>query len=188
MRAVTHHLSGMIEEVLTYASLEARREKVRPESVRPAEIMHAVQAVLEPMARQKAIEFVVDAPADLPEMLTDPDKVRQILMNLAANGVKFTEQGEVRLAARTGTEEGPNGARNVMRFSVADSGIGIPEHDLPRLFHPFTQLDGGLTRRFGGTGLGLYISQRLAELLGAHIDVRSVEGEGSVFELVVPVG
>ena len=109
---------------------------------------------------------------------TDPDKVRQILVNLAGNGVKFTDQGGVHLSLTR-----QNGA---LHFAVRDTGTGIPEEDQARLFQPFTQLDGGLTRRHGGTGLGLYISHRLAALLGGRIEVESVPGNGSTFTLVLP--
>src|SRR5205085_6736089 len=109
----------------------------------------------------------------------DPDKVRQILVNLAGNAVKFTERGAVRVTVRRDGDD-------ALRFDVADTGPGIAAEDLGRLFQAFTQLHTGLTRRYGGTGLGLYICRRLAELLGGRVEVRSTVGEGSVFSLVIP--
>jgi signal transduction histidine kinase len=112
-------------------------------------------------------------------MNSDIDKIRQILVNLAGNAVKFTDSGEVRLELHL--REGD------ACFSVCDTGIGIAAVDRERLFKPFAQLDTGLTRRHGGTGLGLYISRCLAELLGGRIDVESEVGKGSTFTLVLPV-
>jgi signal transduction histidine kinase len=100
-------------------------------------------------------------------------------VNLGGNAVKFTERGSVTLTAE---REG-----NWMVFAVADTGIGIAQHDIPRLFQPFTQLESGFTRRFGGTGLGLFVSRRLADLLGGGIGVASTPGSGSTFTLRVPI-
>jgi signal transduction histidine kinase len=101
-----------------------------------------------------------------------------VLVNLAGNAVKFTERGEVRLSVLATADE--------VHFAVRDTGIGIAAEDMESLFQPFQQLDTGLTRRYGGTGLGLYISQRLATLLGGRIDVESEPGRGSTFTLVLP--
>jgi two-component system CheB/CheR fusion protein len=111
-------------------------------------------------------------------MTSDIDKVRQILVSLAGNAVKFTETGEVRLELRR--------CGGDVCFTVRDTGIGIARRDLERLFRPFAQLDTSLTRRHGGTGLGLYVARGLAELLGGHIDVTSEAGRGSSFTLVLP--
>lgn len=178
MRSVTHHLSVMIEEVLSFASLEAGREIVRPRTVNPLDIVRSVCAVAEPLARQKGLQLRVDLPEQPFTIVTDDDKVRQILVNLVGNAVKFTDDGFVGIRVR----EQPD----LFLFEITDSGIGIAAPDIPRLFHPFTQLDGGLTRRHGGTGLGLYISQRLAALLRGRIEIRSQPGEGSTFTLRLP--
>lgn len=178
MRSVTHHLSVMIEEVLSFASLEAGREIVRPRSVSPADIVRSVCAVIEPLARQKSLELHCELPDASITIVTDDDKVRAILVNLLGNAVKFTDHGRVSIVLRM--------LADVVVFEVADTGIGISAGDIPRLFHPFTQLDGGLTRRHGGTGLGLYISQRLAALLRGRIDIRSEPAKGSTFTLRLP--
>jgi signal transduction histidine kinase len=177
MRAVTHHLSALIDEILTYTSLEAGREIVRMREIACSELLGDTAAVIEPLARQKGIRFEAAPPASALRVVTDPDKARQILVNLAGNAVKFTDRGSVRLTVE--------GVGDTIRFSVQDTGIGIAECDRPRLFHPFSQLDGGLTRRHGGTGLGLYISRRLAQLVNGEIELESAPGKGSTFTLVV---
>jgi PAS domain S-box-containing protein len=178
MRGVTHQLTAMIEEILTFSSLEAGRELVRRVPVDIAEVVQSVVTIVEPLAQQKALAFSVELPPLPPPLVTDPDKVRQILVNLCGNAVKFTARGAVALRV---TE-----APGAVRLAVSDTGVGIAREDLGRLFRPFSQLDTGLTRRYGGTGLGLYISGRLAQLLGGAIEVDSEPGRGSVFTLVLP--
>jgi signal transduction histidine kinase len=178
MRSVTHHLATMIEEVLAYSSLESGAEAVRPMEFLAADLVQAVAAVVEPVARQKGLDLRYEAVQPSLRMIGDVDKIRQILVNLTGNAVKFTESGSVDLCVA------PRG--NDVAFEVRDTGVGIAKPDLARLFKPFTQLDTGLTRRHGGTGLGLYISQRLAMLMGGRISVDSQSGVGSRFELVVP--
>lgn len=178
MRSVTAHLAAVIEEVLSFSSLDEGREVVRLTDFLAADLVRATAAVIEPLARPKQLAFrwsVPDAPI---RMTSDVDKIRQILVNLAGNAVKFTDAGEVRLdLARRGDD---------VCFIVSDTGIGIHERDIDRLFKPFAQLDTTLTRRHGGTGLGLYISQSLAELLGGRVTVSSEQGKGSTFTLILP--
>jgi signal transduction histidine kinase len=175
MRGVTHQLTGMIEEILTFSSLEAGRELVRCVPIDIAEVVQSVVTVVEPLAQQKGLAFSVEVPPLPPPLTTDPDKVRQILVNLCGNAVKFTEHGAVRLTVTAHDRQ--------VRIAVADTGVGIARADLGRLFKPFSQLDTGLTRRYGGTGLGLHISRRLAQLLGGSITVESEPGVGSTFTL-----
>jgi PAS domain S-box-containing protein len=177
MRSVTHHLAVVIDEILTFSNLEAGRETPRVEWVDVEALVRSVVAVVEPLAREKGIAFSVDVPGDL-HTVTDPDKVRQILVNLVGNGIKFTDRGEVKLSVN----------RNDPRisFRVTDTGIGIHPADRDRLFQPFTQLESGLTRRHGGTGLGLFISRRLAEMVGGRIEMESEPGRGSVFTFEIP--
>jgi signal transduction histidine kinase len=179
MHVVTEHLSAIIEEVLAYTNIETGREVVRPTELLAGDLLFAVAAVVQPLAEQKRLTLATACESTPIRMTTDVDKARQILVNLAGNAIKFTDQGEVRLAV---TSQGGD-----VRFEVRDSGIGIAEADVERLFRPFTQLDSSLTRKHGGTGLGLYISQRFARLLGGRIDVTSRVGEGSTFTLVLPV-
>jgi signal transduction histidine kinase len=178
MHYVTQHLSAMIEDVLAFTNLESGGETVRPTDFLAADLLTAVAAVVQPLADQKKLSLAVESVSKPVRMTTDIDKARQILVNLASNAVKFTERGEVRLSLRV---EEPN-----VCFDVCDTGIGIAPSDLQRLFRPFTQLDSGLTRRHGGTGLGLYISHRFAALLGGRIEVESAPADGSTFSLVLP--
>ena len=180
MRAVTNHLTAMIDEILSYANLEAGRETVRATEVSAGEVLYDLAAVIEPLARQKGIAFEIEIPGRVPTIRTDPDKLRQILVNLGGNAVKFTDRGTVRLTLESTSHPA------CVRFRVSDSGIGIAPDDQQRPFQPFVQLDGGLTRRHGGTGLGLYIARRLAQLLGGHIELESEMGRGSAFTLVLP--
>jgi signal transduction histidine kinase len=179
MRSVTTHLSAMIEEILAFTSLEEGRETVRPSDFLAEDLVRAALAVVEPIAEQKGLRLHVQLPFSSVRMTSDIDKARQILVNLLGNAVKFTDSGAV-------TVRLSRGARAV-RVDVADTGIGIAAEELPRLFRPFAQVDTGLTRRHGGTGLGLYISRRLATLLAGHIEVESTPGVGSVFTVVLPL-
>ena len=179
MRSVTHQLAVMVDELLTFSALEAGRETVRITDVSVVEIFDAVLTVVEPLARQKELRLSVQLPERPPMLHTDADKIRQIVVNLVGNAVKFTDHGEVDVNVSRRNGE--------LSIAVRDTGIGIREADRARLFQPFTQLDSGLTRRHGGTGLGLYNSGRLAQLLGGRIDVASQPGAGSTFTLVVPI-
>jgi signal transduction histidine kinase len=164
--------------VLTFSSLDEGRETIRPTDFLAADLVRATAAVIEPLARQKHLAFHYSIPDAAIRMTSDVDKVRQILINLAGNAVKFTDAGEVRLEVE---QRGGD-----VCFTVQDTGIGIAPEDLERLFKPFAQLDTRLTRRHGGTGLGLYIGRRLAELLNGRIEVESQPGKGSTFSLILP--
>ena len=179
MRSVTHQLAVMVDELLTFSAIEAGRETVRATDVSIIEVMDAVIAVVEPLSRQKGLRLSLDLPERPPILHTDADKTRQILVNLIGNAVKYTDRGEVAVRVKRRNGE--------LTVEVRDTGIGITDTDRARLFQPFTQLDSGLTRRHGGTGLGLYNSGRLAHLLGGRIDVTSEPGVGSTFTLVVPI-
>jgi signal transduction histidine kinase len=179
MRSVTMQLAAMIEEVLAFTSLEDGREVVRPTDFLAADLVHAAVTLVRPLAVQKKLKVDVTLPRKAIRMTSDIDKLRQILVNLLGNAVKFTDTGTISIVLSV------RGAS--VCFGVKDSGIGIPEGDLMRLFRPFAQVDSGLTRRHGGAGLGLYISRRLATLLGGHIEVFSKPGVGSTFSLVLPL-
>jgi len=179
MRSVTNHLSAMIEEILAFTSLEEGRETVRPSEFLADDLVRSAIAVVAPMAEQKRIKLELKLGRESVRMTSDIDKARQILVNLVGNAIKFTDSGTVSVRLKKSS--------NSVRLEVADTGIGIPADELPRLFKPFAQVDTGLTRRHGGTGLGLYISRRLATLLHGHIEVSSNPGAGSVFSVVLPV-
>jgi signal transduction histidine kinase len=186
LRAVSRHLGALIEEILTFASLEADRVVPRLAPMRLEELLDSLHPFLSPLAREKGIVLRLEAESPLPIVHTDEDRVRQILLNLAVNAIKFTERGEVAVQVSRGPAA-VDGAPSI-RCTVRDTGIGIAAADLARLFRPFTQVDDGLTRHHKGTGLGLYISRRLTELLGGRIEVESWPGEGSAFTLVLPIG
>jgi signal transduction histidine kinase len=179
MRSVTTHLSAMIEEILAFTSLEEGREIVRPTEFLAEDLVRSALAMIEPMAEQRGLALELALPSTTVRMSSDIEKARQILVNLLGNAVKFTDRGRVTLRLAK--------ASNSVRIDVADTGIGIPADELPRLFRPFAQVDTGLTRRHGGTGLGLYISRRLATMLGGHIEVASEPGVGSTFSVVLPL-
>jgi signal transduction histidine kinase len=178
MRSVTHHLTAMIEDVLAYSSLEMGHEVIRPTDLLIGDLIQSVQAIAEPIAQQKGVELevLVDDPSS--RIVTDNDRARQILVNLVGNAIKFTDRGEVEVFAAIENGE--------LRVAVTDTGIGIAAADQSRLFKPFAQVDTGLTRRHGGTGLGLYISTQLAKLLHGRIELKSALGKGSTFTLVLP--
>lgn len=178
MRSVTQHLTALIEDVLVYSNLEMGHEVIRPTEFLLADLIRAVAAVAEPLARQKNIGFEVELPDPTLRLTTDIDRARQILINLAGNAVKFTDEGGVRLVATVSPTH--------VRIAVIDSGIGIPRAKQAHLFKPFAQVDAGLTRRHGGTGLGLYISSQLARLLGGRIELDSQAGRGATFTLELP--
>jgi signal transduction histidine kinase len=179
MRSVTHHLTAMIEDVLAYSSLEMGHEVIRPTDFLLGDLLRAVVAVAEPLAKQKNIELVLEKSDDSVRLVTDVDRARQILDNLAANAIKFTDRGGVRIEAAIDSAQ--------VRITVTDTGIGISAANQRLLFKPFAQVDTGLTRRHGGTGLGLYISAQFAKLLGGRIDLVSELGRGSAFTLVLPM-
>src|SRR5205085_11249817 len=144
------------------------------------DLVNAAIAVVQPLAEQKGLRLTTSLPREPIRMTSDIDKSRQILVNLLGNAVKFTDAGTIAVRVRhQGTD--------AVRIEIRDPGIGIPEEELARLFRPFAQVDTGLTRRHGGTGLGLYISRRLATMLGGHIEVASQPGVGSTFSVVLPL-
>ena len=178
MRSVTQHLTAMIEDVLAYSSLEMGHEVIRPTEFLLVDLVNAVAAVAQPLAHQKGITLTIEVPDPTLRITTDIDRARQILINLAGNAVKFTDKGGVRIVVTTSDKD--------VGIAVIDSGIGIPTAQQKNLFKPFAQVDTGLTRRHGGTGLGLYISSQLAKLLGGRIELGSQPGKGSAFTFVLP--
>jgi len=176
IRISSRHLLQIIDEILTYSRMDAGRETVRVERTPLASIVADVVAVSEPLARESGLRFIVD---DVPDddLWTDPQKVRQILLNLLTNAVKFTEEGSVRLSVDVGEA--------TCAFVVADTGRGIAPEDVERIFEPFWQVEQPHTRSRGGTGLGLAVSRRLCQLLGGDLAVASAPGHGATFEATV---
>ncbi len=179
VKTAAWHLISIIGEILTFSRIEAGKEEVSVQVVDAAELARGVVELFEPQALQKGLTLAVVADAKRLALATDPTKLRQILINLLGNAMKFTDVGEVtlRLAA----------ADDRLTFEVRDTGPGITAADLDRIFDPFTQADQSLKRSKGGTGLGLPVSRRLAHLLGGDLSVESTPGRGATFRLWLPL-
>jgi signal transduction histidine kinase/ActR/RegA family two-component response regulator len=174
------HLLVVINDILDLARVEAGHLELELGRVWPDRILREVAALIEPRARERGLELRVEiAPESAIALRSDATRVRQILINLAANAVKFTETGYVRLAVLAP-------AAGFVCFEVEDTGTGIPDDKQWTIFEAFTQADASMSRRYGGTGLGLAISRRLASLLGGELGVASEPGRGSCFFLRIP--
>jgi signal transduction histidine kinase/HAMP domain-containing protein/ActR/RegA family two-component response regulator len=185
-------LLSLIDDILDLSKIEAGRMDVEPDVVDFEGIRSYVEQAFVPQADDKGLEFRVDVAPELPDsIVTDPQRLQQILRNLLSNAVKFTDSGSVTLTIFPATPDpdldmpGIPG-RQVIGFAVTDTGIGISDEKLAIIFEPFQQADGTTTRKYGGTGLGLSISREFAALLGGTITVSSVPGGGSTFTLYMP--
>ncbi len=180
------HLLSLINDVLDLSKIEAGRIDMNTTPCSPAMLLADVRALMRLRAEEKRLSLTIEYDGPIPQQIqTDPLRLRQILINLIGNAIKFTESGGVRIIACLMYE--PDQTTR-LRFDIADSGIGIAEGQIARLFQPFTQADSSTTREFGGTGLGLTISKRFAEMLGGGITVTSAPGKGSVFTLTIETG
>jgi signal transduction histidine kinase/CHASE3 domain sensor protein len=181
IHASGNDLLGLINDILDIAKVEAGKLEVRPEVTPIVSVCESLKSMFGPLAARKGLQLHLELADDLPRSLhTDRQRLEQILRNLVANAVKFTEHGSVALRVA------PSG-QDAVRFEVRDSGIGIEPSQQELIFEAFRQADGTASRKFGGTGLGLSISRDLARLLGGDITVESTPGEGSTFTLVLPL-
>jgi len=174
------HLLRLINDVLDLSKIEAGRMELAVEAYSAQEIVGMVRTSLRSLAEEKGLEFKTELDAGLPEvMLGDARRITQCLLNLAGNALKFTKRGGVTIrVARDG---------EAVRYSVSDTGIGIPPEQLAEVFGEFRQVDATVTREFGGSGLGLSITKKFVEMHGGRIWVESRLGEGSTFHFTIPL-
>jgi signal transduction histidine kinase/CheY-like chemotaxis protein/HPt (histidine-containing phosphotransfer) domain-containing protein len=186
IRRNSEHLLRLLNDILDLSKMEAGKMTIESARCSPAQIVVDVASLIRVRAKEKSLAFGVVFATPVPATITsDPTRLRQILMNLAGNAIKFTQTGSVRIFVRC---EGEGGPAPRITFEVADTGIGLSREQMEALFRPFTQADSSTTRRFGGTGLGLSICKRLANVLGGDITVESLVGRGSSFTLSLPTG
>ena len=178
IRLASRHLLSIIEEILTFSRIEAGRETVEAEEVDLSALAGEVSAIIEPLAAEKGLAFRTPERVDPPTVRADPRKLRQVLVNLLGNAVKFTREGSVSFEVERG--------RGAVLLHVRDTGIGVEPADHELIFEPFRQVDAATTRTAGGTGLGLSVSRQLARLMGGDVTVTSAPGEGSTFTVSLP--
>ncbi|MBD2679317.1 MULTISPECIES: ATP-binding protein [Nostoc] len=173
-------LSELVNDLLDLAKVEAGKIEVRPSSFEVSDLFATLRGMLRPLLVQgSSVALIVEEPNVIPPLYTDEGKVAQILRNFVSNALKFTEEGEVRVSAmQTG---------HTVTFSVSDTGIGIAPSDRERIFEDFVQIESSLQKQVKGTGLGLPLSRKLAELLGGNISVKSELGQGSTFTASIPI-
>ncbi|MCB1170440.1 MAG: response regulator, partial [Leptospiraceae bacterium] len=180
LKEAGQHLMAIVNDILDMSRIESGRLETEDLAASPVQILDEVSNMLRERSARKGLNFRRTVHPEVPELiLTDPGRLRQILVNLLGNAIKFTESGSLEVEAGTLEQE--------LFISVKDSGIGISPEGMRNLFQPFMQADTSTTRRFGGSGLGLAISQRLAQMMGGRIEATSEEGKGSVFTLFLPI-
>lgn len=196
-RSAGENLLNIINDILDISKIEAGKIELEEREFDLREIIDGICEIMAIRSHEKNLELACDIPADIEtSLIGDPIRLRQIIVNLIGNAVKFTNEGEIILSVRTvesfniikdeqknSADKGTDPAASIitLAFSVKDSGIGIPEDKLPDIFESFSQADSSTTRKYGGTGLGLAISKRLVELMGGSIRVKSQEGSGTTF-------
>jgi PAS domain S-box-containing protein len=184
VRVSGQSLLGILNDVLDFSKIEARKLELSPVDFALDETMNALATMMTMNAGDKELELAISVDAAVPNRLRgDAMRLQQILVNLAGNAIKFTEQGEVVVSVQLNARDATSA---LLRFEVRDTGMGMTESQLAQLFNAFTQGDQSITRRFGGTGLGLAITKRLVELMGGQIAVNSRPGQGSTFWFSLP--
>lgn len=180
--ASAHHLSGLVGNILMFSKLEAGKMLVDPSDFDVGELVDDAVAMVEALARQNENRVVVELPSEPITMHSDAVKVRQSLLNVLGNACKFTAKGSVTVRVSLARSEDGE----LVRFAVEDTGIGMTEEELSKVFEPFVQADSSTTRRYGGTGLGLSITRRFCAMIGGRVDAESAAGRGSVFTITLP--
>lgn len=177
------HLLHLINDILDLSKIEADKLELEYKPINLFELLNDIATINVPLASEKSLEFAIFYEFPLPQIINgDQIRLRQILLNLCSNAVKFTRYGDVSMTVSF------NEKTNDLRFSVQDSGIGMSDNELSRLFQPFVQADSSITRKFGGSGLGLVISKKLTQLMHGNLTVESIKSLGSRFDVVIPAG
>ena len=174
-------LSELVNDLLDSAKIQAGKAELHPLEFEAANLFSALRGMLRALLVNESVKLVFEEPEGVPLLYTDEAKVSQILRNFISNALKFTERGEVRVSTRYDEDGG------TVTFSVNDTGVGIGPQDQERIFEEFTQLENPAQSQFKGTGLGLPLCRKLAELLGGRIDLESELGVGSKFSLTLPL-
>ncbi|MBN2371678.1 MAG: response regulator [Vicinamibacteria bacterium] len=182
IHAAGKHLLALINDILDLSKIEAGKMELVLESFDPRALIGDVQSTILPLIEKNHNVLEVTCPDDLPAMYADVTRVRQVLFNLLSNATKFTENGTISLSVRIEREE----STEFVVFDVKDSGIGLTPDQLSRLFQAFSQADASTSRKYGGTGLGLVISRRFAQMMGGDVTVKSDYGKGSTFTVRLP--
>jgi len=184
IRRNARHLLSLINDVLDLSKIEAGQMRMDRQRVRTLDLVQDALRLMDDRARQKGLALRLVMDGDVPESIsTDPTRLRQVLINLLGNAVKFTDQGAVTLTMRR-----PDDAQDKLVFEIADTGIGMTPEQLSRLYQPFVQADSSTTRRYGGTGLGLAITRRCIDIMGGTISARSAPGSGTTFSFSIDTG
>jgi signal transduction histidine kinase len=179
-----HHLLALINDLLDHSKIEAGKLDFNPAQVGVSPILEEVVDALRPHAQERGNQLLLNCDPAIGEGFFDGMRVKQCLLNLTTNAVKFTKDGTITLSARAVV----HGGIDSLRFTIKDTGIGMSAKTVSKLFVPFVQADATTSMKFGGTGLGLVITRRLAEAMGGAVLVQSVEGEGSTFSFIIPRG
>jgi signal transduction histidine kinase len=185
-RSSADALLRLLNDLLDYSKIDAQKVALEQIAFEPRRLFEQGLRGFAIEAAQKGLSFRCEISDDVPPSIVgDPARLRQVLANLLANAIKFTHQGGISVQVRTAAQSGDT---IQLHFSVRDTGIGIPPEKQELIFQPFCQADGSMTRKYGGTGLGLTICTRLVELMGGRVWLDSVPGEGSAFHFVASFG
>jgi signal transduction histidine kinase len=179
VRGSVRELTEMVDDLLDLAKVDAGRISISPEWFEMVDLFSALRGMFKPIVGSGSVSLIFEEAAEIPKIYTDDKKLSQILRNFISNALKFTSEGEVRVSAALA-------APDRVEFAVSDTGIGIAKEHLPALFADFVQIDTRIQKRLRGTGLGLSLSKKFAELLGGTVGVTSEEGRGSRFFVVIP--
>jgi signal transduction histidine kinase len=189
INAAGKHLLGLINDILDLSKIEAGKMDLFPETFEVRQLVQDVAAIVRPLIEKNGNTLVVDCPDEIGTVHADQTKVRQTLFNLLSNAAKFSEAGRITLRVTRGESDSSSLAPHrspLLIFAVADTGIGMTEEQVSRLFEAFSQAEASTRSRYGGTGLGLAISRHFCRLMGGDLTVESVYGQGSTFTVCLP--